>query len=89
MRTAGDDIGAHVVDLTAHQSIHGRSTAVKGHERRIRAYDRIEEQTGGKEDRADAGMRLVERACVRLQIGTTTCCTFGASSVSFKPPPSG
>src|SRR6266478_3834721 len=69
MRTAGDDIGAHVVDLTAYQGVHGRSTAVKGHERRFRAHDRIEQQAGGEEDRADAGMRLVERAGVRLQIG--------------------
>ena len=68
MRTAGDDVGAHIVDLTGHQRIHGRGAAAEGHERRLHVQERIEQQARGEEDRADAGMRLVDRADVRLQI---------------------
>ena len=32
-------------------------------------HDRVEQEAGGEEDRADAGMRLVELALIRLHIG--------------------
>ena len=69
LRTAGHDVGAHVVDLASHQRVHGGRTAVERHERRLCIQDRIEHQAAGEEYRADAGVRLIELAVVRFHIG--------------------
>ena len=69
MRTAGDDVGTHVIDLAADQRVHRRRAAVERHLRRLRADDPVEHQAGGEEDRADAGVRLVELAGVGLHVG--------------------
>ncbi len=62
-------VGAHVVDLAADQRRHRGSAAVERHHRRLHAEDRVEQQAGGEERRADAGVADVELAGIGFDTG--------------------
>jgi len=74
-------VGAHVVDLAADQGRHRRGAAVERHHRRLHAEDRVEQQAGGEERRADAGVADVELAVSALTRATNSRRSFAGKSL--------